>query len=67
MVKYSRLNFLVPVPEVGDFEELNVLLLQRCRDDLQRRIRRYLGQNCGSSESFHVLLLRHRILCLRSN
>lgn len=39
IVKYSRLNFLVPVPEVRDFEELNVLLLQRCRDDLQRRVR----------------------------
>jgi transposase len=39
MVKYGRLNFLVPVPEVRDFEELNALLLERCRDDLQRRLR----------------------------
>ncbi|MCG7851274.1 MAG: IS21 family transposase, partial [Methanosarcinaceae archaeon] len=39
IVKYSRLNFLVPVPEVRDFEELNVFLQQRCRDDLQRRVR----------------------------
>jgi transposase len=38
-VKYSRLNFLVPVPEVQDFEELNALLEQRCREDLQRRVR----------------------------
>jgi len=38
-VKYSRLNFLVPVPEVRDFEELNALLEQRCREDLQRRLR----------------------------
>jgi transposase len=38
-VKYSRLNFLVPVPEVRDFKQLNALLLQRCRDDLQRRVR----------------------------
>ena len=29
MVKYGRLNFLVPVPEVRDFEELNALLLER--------------------------------------
>jgi hypothetical protein len=38
-VKYARLNFLVPVPEVRDFEELNTCLEQRCREDLQRRIR----------------------------
>lgn len=38
-VKYSRLNFLVPVPQVRDFEELNAMLLQRCREDLQRRVR----------------------------
>ena len=38
-VKYARLNFLVPVPEVRDFEELNTFLEQRCRGDLQRRIR----------------------------
>ena len=38
-VKYSRLNFLVPVPEVRDFEELNALLEQRCREDLRRRVR----------------------------
>lgn len=38
-VKYGRLNFLVPVPEVQDFEELNALLEQRCRADLQRRLR----------------------------
>jgi transposase len=38
-VKYARLNFLVPVPEVRDFEELNTFLEQRCREDLQRRIR----------------------------
>jgi hypothetical protein len=38
-VKYSRLNFLVPVPQVRDFDELNALLLQRCREDMQRRVR----------------------------
>ncbi len=38
-VKYGRLNFLVPVPEVQDFEELNAPLEQRCRADLQRRLR----------------------------
>jgi hypothetical protein len=38
-VKYSRLNFLVPVPQVRDFDELNALLLRRCREDMQRRVR----------------------------
>jgi len=39
MVKYTRLNFMVPVPEAGSLEELNEQLEQRCRDDLQRRVR----------------------------
>jgi transposase len=38
-VKYARLNFLVPVPQVRDLEELNVQLLARCTEDLQRRLR----------------------------
>ena len=37
--KYARLNFLVPVPEMADYEELNAYLRQRCEDDLQRRLR----------------------------
>jgi transposase len=39
MVKYARLNFLVPVPEVGDLEALNAALAARCRADLARRLR----------------------------
>src|SRR5208282_38125 len=38
-VKFARLNFFVPVPQVRDFEELNGYLLQRCREDLTRRLR----------------------------
>ena len=38
IVKFSRLNFLVPVPQVRDFAELNAYLLARCRDDLDRRL-----------------------------
>jgi transposase len=38
-VKFARLNFFVPVPEVRDFEELNAWLLERCREDLGRRLR----------------------------
>ena len=39
LVRYSRQNFLVPVPQVRDFDELNALLLEQCRNDLPRRVR----------------------------
>jgi hypothetical protein len=38
-VKYARLNFLVPVPEVRDLDELNARLVEACRGDLRRRLR----------------------------
>jgi transposase len=53
-VKYSRLNFLVPVPEVRDFDELNILLEQRCREDLQRRVR-------GQEKTKDKLLLEEQL------
>ena len=39
MVKFARLNFFVPVPEVNSLEELNGFLGPRCLEDLQRRVR----------------------------
>lgn len=39
VVKYVRLNFFVPVPQVRDLEELNERLAQMCRDDLARHLR----------------------------
>jgi transposase len=39
VVKFSRLNFFVPVPDVRDFEQLNGYLLTMCRSDLARRLR----------------------------
>ncbi len=39
IVKFSRLNFMVPVPQVKDFDELNEYLAQMCREDLNRRLR----------------------------
>jgi transposase len=39
VVKYTRLNFLVPVPQVSDLEELNRNLAKACREDLKRRLR----------------------------
>ena len=39
VVKFTRLNFFVPVPQVRDLEELNGHLAERCREDLKRRLR----------------------------
>ena len=39
LVGYARRNFLVPVPEVDSFQELNDLLRQRCLAEAGRRLR----------------------------
>jgi len=39
VVKFARLNYFVPVPEVKDFDELNAYLEQRCQEDLGRKLR----------------------------
>jgi transposase len=38
-VKFARLNFFVPVPQVRDLDELNARLLAQCREDQGRRVR----------------------------
>jgi transposase len=38
-VKFARLNFFVPVPQMRDLAALNGYLLARCRDDRKRRVR----------------------------
>ena len=38
-VKYTRLNYFVPVPQAGDMAGLNRQLLEQCQDDQQRRLR----------------------------
>jgi transposase len=38
-VKYARLNFMVPVPEMRDFEELNKYLIWCCGHDQDRKVR----------------------------
>jgi len=38
-VKFTRLNFFVPVPQVRDLAELNAHLRQRCTEDQHRRLR----------------------------
>jgi len=42
-VKYTRLNFFVPVPQVRDFTELNARLRQQCVADRERRLRGQAG------------------------
>jgi len=39
MVRYSRANFLVPVPQVRALDELNARLEESCREDLRRQLR----------------------------
>jgi len=46
MVRYTRSNFLVPVPQVRDMEELNAYLQDRCSDELSRTVR---GKNASKS------------------
>jgi hypothetical protein len=42
-VKFTRLNFFVPVPPVRDFTELNASLRQQCVGDRERRLRGQAG------------------------
>jgi transposase len=39
IVRYARLNFMVPVPQVSSLEELNRRLEEQCRRELGRRLR----------------------------
>ena len=39
MVRYTRSNFMVPVPEVRDLDELNERLEVHCREELTRKVR----------------------------
>jgi len=43
VVKFARLNFLVPVPQVRDLDELNDMLRKKCLDDMKRRLRGKTG------------------------
>jgi transposase len=43
VVKFTRLNFFVPLPQVRDLEELNGQLAKMCREDLRRCLRGKAG------------------------
>jgi len=49
LLGYARRNFLVPVPRVNSFAELNHELEQRCCDELNRRVR---GKDACKAELF---------------
>jgi transposase len=39
LVKFTRLNFFVPVPQVRDLAQLNAKVREQCQGDQQRRLR----------------------------
>jgi len=43
VVKFARLNFLVPVPQVQDPDELNVMLREMCQKDMNRGLQGKTG------------------------
>jgi transposase len=57
LVGYGRRNFLVPIPQVDSFEQLNAELDRRCREDLQRTLR-------GKSQCKQELLEEERAAML---
>jgi len=69
LVGYGRRNFLVPVPEVDSFQELNDLLRQRCLAEAGRRLRgetRTIGE-LWEQERPHLLTLpAHPFPCCRT-
>jgi len=57
LVGYARRNFLVPVPKVSSFEELNQLLQQRCLKYIEHH------QVQGRDMSVKMLLPWNKELC----
>ena len=69
LVGYARRNFLVPVPEVDSFQELNDLLRRRCLAEAGRQLRgetRTIGE-LWEQERPHLLPLpAHPFPCCRT-
>jgi transposase len=55
VVKFTRQNFFVPVPQVADLKELNARLVEMCREDLKRQLR---GKTGSKAELLKEVLLR---------
>jgi transposase len=46
LVKYARSNFMTPIPQAASFDELNVMLAERCRNRQSERAGRH-GETIG--------------------
>lgn len=68
LVGYARRNFLVPLPEVDSFEQLNDMLLASCVRDQVRQmpgVGRSIGEMLAAEQSALTPLPEHRYLCCR--
>ena len=69
LVGYARRNFLVPVPEVDSFQELNDLLRQRCLAEARRRLRgetQTIGELWKQDRAHLLTLPAHPFPCCRT-
>jgi transposase len=69
LVGYARRNFLVPVPEVDSFQELNDLLRRRCLAEAGRQLRgetRTIGDLWGQERPRLLSLPAHPFPCCRT-
>ena len=57
LVGYARRNFLVPVPHMSSWEELNAYLLEQCRKRRERRMRGHQETIAERFERDHAALL----------
>ncbi len=69
LVGYARRNYMVPIPEVDSFQELNDLLQQRCMAEAGRRLRgetETIGEMWERERPDLLLLPVHPFPCCRT-
>lgn len=69
LVGYARRNYMVPVPEVDSFQELNDLLRRRCLAESGRRLRgetETIGEMWDQERSHLLTLPAHPFPCCRT-
>jgi transposase len=68
LVGYARRNFLVPLPKVSSFQELNELLLERCLEEDRRRLRgkaKTIGELWQEEKARLLPLPKHAYPCCK--